>query len=110
MAERWWENFPQYTQHLLEHLDEMAGVCRLALELEPDLSLLAVDFMSTDHMGHLGFSRWDPEHPAHDPAQAGDELIQVYERADAALRRADRLRNRPLAARSRPSSSSPTTG
>jgi len=83
MAERWWENFPQYTQHLLEHLDEMAGVCRVALELEPELSLLAVDFMSTDHMGHLGFSRWDPNHPAHDPAQAGDELIQVYERADA---------------------------
>jgi len=83
MAERWWENFPRYTQHLLEHLDEMAGVCKVAMELEPDLALLAVDFMSTDHMGHLGFSRWDPNHPAHDPAQAGDELIRVYERADA---------------------------
>ena len=83
MAERWWENFPRYTRLQLEHLDEMAGVCKVAMELEPDLALLAVDFMSTDHMGHLGFSRWDPNHPAHDPADAGDELIQVYERADA---------------------------
>ena len=83
MEERWWENFEAYTGRLLEHLDEMAGVCRLALELEPDLSLLCVDFMSTDHMGHLGFSRYDPNHPAHDPAHAGDELVQVYERADA---------------------------
>jgi predicted AlkP superfamily phosphohydrolase/phosphomutase len=83
MEERWWENFEAYTGRLLEHLDEMAGVCRLALELEPDLGLLCVDFMSTDHMGHLGFSRYDPNHPAHDPANAGDELVQVYERADA---------------------------
>ena len=83
MQERWWEDFPAYTGRLLEHLDEMAGVCRQALDLEPDLRLLAVDFMSTDHIGHLGFSRYDPNHPAHDPANAGDELVQVYERADA---------------------------
>ena len=83
MEERWWENFEAYTGRLLEHLDEMAGVCKLVLELEPDLSLLCVDFMSTDHMGHLGFSRYDPNHPAHDPGDAGDELVQVYERADA---------------------------
>ena len=57
-----------------------AGVCRLALELEPDLQLLCVDFMSADHAGHLGYARFDPDHPAHDPTQAGDELVQVYER------------------------------
>jgi predicted AlkP superfamily phosphohydrolase/phosphomutase len=83
MAERWWEDFPAYTQRLLDHLDQTAGVCRLALELEPELSLLCVDFMSTDHAGHLGYNRMDPDHPAHDPSQAGDELIRVYERADA---------------------------
>ena len=83
MQERWWEDFPAYTGRLLDHLDEMAGVCRQALELEPELRLLAVDFMSTDHIGHLGFNRYDPNHPAHDPANAGDELVRVYERADA---------------------------
>ena len=40
--------------------------------------------MSSDHAGHLGCYRLDPEHPAHDPAQAGDELIQVYEAVDRA--------------------------
>lgn len=83
MQERWWEDFPAYTGRLLEHLDDMAGVCTQVLDLEPGLRLLAVDFMSTDHIGHLGFSRYDPEHPAHDPANAGDELVRVYERADA---------------------------
>ena len=65
MAERWWEDFPAYTSRLLEHADQMAGVCKLVFELEPDLELLCVDFMSTDHVGHLGFARFDPEHPAH---------------------------------------------
>jgi predicted AlkP superfamily phosphohydrolase/phosphomutase len=83
MAERWWEDFPAYTDRLLEHLDQTAGVCKLVLELEPELALLCVDFMSTDHAGHLGFSRLDPNHPAHDPDDPGDELVRVYERADA---------------------------
>ncbi len=83
MAERWWEDFPAYTGRLLEHADQMAGVCKLVFELEPDLQLLCVDFMSTDHVGHLGFARFDPEHPAHESTGSGDELLQVYERVDA---------------------------
>jgi len=83
MVERWWEDFPAYTGRLLEHAEQMAGVCKLVLELEPDLQLLAVDFMSTDHVGHLGFARFDPEHPAHESTGSGDELLRVYERVDA---------------------------
>jgi predicted AlkP superfamily phosphohydrolase/phosphomutase len=82
MAERWWEDFPAYTERLLEHATQMAGVCKLCFELEPELGLLAVDFMSTDHVGHLGFARFDPEHPAHATTGAGDELLRVYERVD----------------------------
>ena len=84
MAERWWEDFEGYARRLVEHVEQTADVCRLALELEADLQLLCVDFMSADHAGHLGYSRLDPDHPAHDPAQAGDELIQVYEAVDRA--------------------------
>jgi predicted AlkP superfamily phosphohydrolase/phosphomutase len=83
MAERWWEDFPAYADRLLEHAEQMAGVCKLVFELEPELGLLCVDFMSTDHVGHLGYARIDPEHPAHDPEHPGDELLRVYERVDA---------------------------
>ena len=41
MAERWWEDFPAYTERLIEHAEQMAGVCKLCFELEPDLGLLA---------------------------------------------------------------------
>lgn len=84
MRERWWEDFDGYTRRLLEHAEETAGVCRLCLELDPELRLLCVDFMSSDHAGHLGYSRLDPCHPAHDPARAGDELVRVYEAIDRA--------------------------
>jgi predicted AlkP superfamily phosphohydrolase/phosphomutase len=83
MAERWWEDFPAYAGRLLEHAEQIAGVCKLAYELEPDLGLLCVDFMSTDHVGHLGYARIDPEHPAHAASGTGDELLRVYERVDA---------------------------
>ena len=82
MGERWWEDFPAYTERLLEHAEQIAGVCKLVYELEPELGLLCVDFMSTDHVGHLGYARFDPEHPAHAAAGAGDELLRVYERVD----------------------------
>jgi predicted AlkP superfamily phosphohydrolase/phosphomutase len=82
MGERWWEDFPAYTERLLEHAEQIAGVCKLVFELEPDLGLLCVDFMSTDHVGHLGYARFDPEHPAHAATGAGDELLRVYERVD----------------------------
>jgi predicted AlkP superfamily phosphohydrolase/phosphomutase len=84
MAERWWEDFEGYARKLVAHVDEVADVCRLAIELEPDLSLLAVNFMSSDFAGHLGYHRLDSTHPAHDPATAGDELVQVYEAIDRA--------------------------
>jgi predicted AlkP superfamily phosphohydrolase/phosphomutase len=84
MAERWWEDFEGYARRLVEHIGEIADVCRLALELEPDLGLLCVDFMDADHAGHLGWHRLDPEHPAHDPERAGDELVRVYEAVDQA--------------------------
>ncbi len=84
MVERWWEDFPGYTRRLLEHVEETAGVCRLCLELDPEIAVLCADFMSSDHAGHLGYHRLDPSHPAHDPAAAGDELVQVYEAVDRA--------------------------
>jgi predicted AlkP superfamily phosphohydrolase/phosphomutase len=87
MAERWWEDFDRYASLLLGHVETVERVCRLAFELEPDLGLVCVDFMSSDHIGHLGFHRLDPNHPAHDAAQAGDELVQVYEAIDAACGR-----------------------
>ena len=82
--ERWWEDFERYSARLVEHVGEIAGVCRLALELDPELRLLCVDFMSADHAGHLGYARLDPDHPAHDPTAAGDELVRVYEAVDRA--------------------------
>ena len=84
MKERWWEDFDAYAEKLLRHVDEVADVCRLTMELEPDLALLCVDFMSSDHAGHLAYDRLDPDHPAHDPARAGDELVRVYEAVDRA--------------------------
>jgi predicted AlkP superfamily phosphohydrolase/phosphomutase len=99
MAERWWEDFEGFTDKLLAHVDQIADVCCLCLELEPELGLLAVDFMSSDFAGHLGYHRLDSTHPAHDPAEAGDELIQVYEAVDRACGRlieeAERLWGEP---------------
>ena len=84
MKERWWEDFAGFHRKLLAHVDQIADTCRLAMELEPDLRVLCVDFMSSDFAGHLAYNRLDPTHPAHDPAQAGDELVQVYEAVDRA--------------------------
>jgi predicted AlkP superfamily phosphohydrolase/phosphomutase len=84
MAERWWEDFEGYAARLLAHVDEVADVCRLAIDLEPDLRLLCVDFMSSDFAGHLGYHRLDSSHPAHRPDEAGDELVQIYEAIDRA--------------------------
>lgn len=81
---RWWEDFPAFTRALVEHIDEVRDVCGLALELEPDLSLLCVDFMSSDVAGHLAWHRLDVTHPAHRRDEAGDELVQVYQAVDHA--------------------------
>jgi predicted AlkP superfamily phosphohydrolase/phosphomutase len=77
---RWWEDFAGFERMLIDHLEQIADVCLLALELEPDLGLLCVDFMSTDTAGHLAWHRADPDHPAH--TQPGGELVRVYEAAD----------------------------
>jgi predicted AlkP superfamily phosphohydrolase/phosphomutase len=80
----WSENFGAFVDKLLAHVAQIADVCLLALELEPDLGLLCVDFMSSDIAGHLAWHRLDPTHPAHSPKEAGDELVQVYEAIDQA--------------------------
>jgi predicted AlkP superfamily phosphohydrolase/phosphomutase len=77
-------DFAAATATLVAHVEEIADVCFLALELEPDLGLLCVDFMSSDIAGHLAWHRLDPTHPAHRPEEMGDELVQVYEAVDAA--------------------------
>ena len=87
MRERWWQDFDRYARLLVEHVGEIESVCEQCFELEPDLGVLVVDFMSTDFAGHLGYARLDPKHPAHDAANAGDELVQVYEAVDAACGR-----------------------
>jgi predicted AlkP superfamily phosphohydrolase/phosphomutase len=78
----WWNDLDRFTRRLIDHVDEIADVCLLAMELEPDLGLLCVDFMSSDIAGHLTWHRLDASHPAHD--EPGDELIRVYEAVDRA--------------------------
>jgi predicted AlkP superfamily phosphohydrolase/phosphomutase len=78
----WSRDLGAFTEKLIAHVDEIADVCLLAMELEPDLGLLCVDFMSSDIAGHLTWHRLDPTHPAHD--HAGDELVRVYEAVDRA--------------------------
>ena len=81
------QDFAAATATLSSHVEEIADVCPLALELEPDLGLLCVDFMSSDIAGHLMWHRLDPAHPAHRAGEAGDELVQIYEAVDAACGR-----------------------
>lgn len=72
---------------LIDHVGEIADVCVLAMEMEPELGLLCVDFMSSDIAGHLLWHRYDNEHPAHGSEAEGDELVRVYEAVDAACAR-----------------------
>ena len=84
MAERWWEDFDgsrSASSSMSTRSPTSAGPPSSSSRTS---SLLCVDFMSSDHAGHLGWNRLDPEHPAHDPARAGDELIRVYEAIDRA--------------------------
>ena len=78
----WWKDLDLFTRKLIDHVDQIADVCLLAMELEPDLGLLCVDFMSSDIAGHLTWHRLDTSHPAHD--EPGDELVRVYEAVDRA--------------------------
>jgi predicted AlkP superfamily phosphohydrolase/phosphomutase len=84
---RWWEDFEGFIRLLIDHIEQIADVCALVLELEPDIGLLCVDFMDSDIAGHLAWHRLDPSHPAHDPAEAGDELVRVYNAVDSACAR-----------------------
>jgi predicted AlkP superfamily phosphohydrolase/phosphomutase len=65
-------------------VEQVADVCYLALQLEADLALLCVDFMSSDVAGHLTWHRLDATHPSHTAEAAGDELVRVYEAVDSA--------------------------
>jgi predicted AlkP superfamily phosphohydrolase/phosphomutase len=78
----WWTDLDAFTRRLADHVEAIVDVCLLAMELEPDLGLLCVDFMSSDIAGHLTWHRLDPTHPAHDTP--GDELIRVYKAVDQA--------------------------
>jgi predicted AlkP superfamily phosphohydrolase/phosphomutase len=70
---------------LIGHVGEIADVCLLAMELEPDLGLLCVDFMASDIAGHLAWHRYDHDHPAHRADDSGDELVRVYRAIDRAV-------------------------
>lgn len=80
----WDHDYALLAERLIAHVDQIADVCSLVLELEPDLGLLCVDFMSSDVAGHLTWHRLDPAHPAHAAAGPGDELVRVYEAVDRA--------------------------
>ena len=84
MAERWWEDFAAYTTRLIEHVEQTASVCQyVARARSGDLRALR-GLHEPDHAGHLGYHRLDSAHPAHNPADAGDELVRVYEAVDRA--------------------------
>ena len=70
---------------LIAHVGEIADVCLLAMELEPELGVLCVDFMASDIAGHLVWHRYDRDHPAHRSDDAGDELVRVYRAIDRAV-------------------------
>ena len=80
----WGGDYGVLAEKLVNHVDQIADVCFLCLELEPDLALLCVDFMSSDIAGHLAWHRLDSTHPAHAVDGPGDELVRVYEAVDRA--------------------------
>ena len=80
----WDRDYALLAERLIAHVDQIADVCFLVLELEPDLGLLCVDFMSSDVAGHLMWHRLDTAHPAHAAAGPGHELVEVYEAVDRA--------------------------
>ena len=80
----WWHDPGAFAAKLAQHAEQIGDVCNMAMELEPELSLLCVDFMSTDIAGHVFWHRLDQTHPAHSPAESGDELVRVYEAVDRA--------------------------
>jgi predicted AlkP superfamily phosphohydrolase/phosphomutase len=80
----WWRDPEAFALKLVRHAEQIGDVCNLAMELEPDMSLLCVDFMSSDIAGHVFWHRLDETHPSYSAAQSGDELARVYEAVDRA--------------------------
>jgi predicted AlkP superfamily phosphohydrolase/phosphomutase len=86
MKERYWEDYDRYRRLLVENVGEVERLCAHVLtEDRPDL--FAVDFMSSDTIGHLAWHLRDPEHPAHDPSRAADHIGEVYDAVDASIGR-----------------------
>jgi len=83
----WKGRSEELAESLIDHVGQIADVCVLAMEMEPELGVLCVDFMSSDIAGHLLWHRYDHEHPAHRGGDDGDELVRVYEAVDAACAR-----------------------
>jgi predicted AlkP superfamily phosphohydrolase/phosphomutase len=81
----WTGRADELAEALIAHVGEIADVCLLAMELEPELGVLCVDFMASDIAGHLAWHRYDRDHPAHRSDDAGDELVRVYRAIDRAV-------------------------
>jgi predicted AlkP superfamily phosphohydrolase/phosphomutase len=80
----WDGHSEELTQALIDHVREIADVCLMAMEVELELGLLCVDFMSSDIAGHLLWHKYDTTHPGHRPSQAGNEIVRVYQAIDEA--------------------------
>jgi predicted AlkP superfamily phosphohydrolase/phosphomutase len=86
MRERYWEDFDAFRQRLIDDVDEVERLCIDVIDHDrPDL--FAVDFMSSDTIGHLAYHLRDADHPAHDPDLAADHIGEVYVAVDAAIGR-----------------------
>ena len=101
MRERYWEDFDGFRRRLIADVDEVERLCIDVLEADrPDL--FAVDFMSSDTIGHLAYHLRNSDHPAHDPAMAADHIGEVYTAVDAAIGRvieaAERILDRKVTA------------
>ena len=101
MRERYWEDFDRFRRLLIADVEEVEAVSIDVLEADrPDL--FAVDFMSSDTIGHLAYHLRNADHPAHDPSRAADHIGEVYTAVDAAIGRvieaAERIYGRPATA------------
>jgi predicted AlkP superfamily phosphohydrolase/phosphomutase len=101
MRERYWEDFDRFRRLLIADVEEVEALSIDVIEADrPDL--FAVDFMSSDTIGHLAYHLRNSDHPAHDPSRAADHIGEVYTAVDAAIGRvieaAERIHNRPVTA------------
>ena len=99
MRERYWEDFSAFRQRLADDVTEVEALSIDVIEHDkPDL--FAVDFMSSDTIGHLAYHLRDADHPAHDAANAADHIGEIYTAVDAAIGRiiaaAERIHGGPV--------------